>query len=172
MVVPSTAQDTRRWPRLAREVHAAAEGLQAVVRVAETHEDACQADAEGAAARRRASQTPDHDVVVRVAARPQYGRGRPRQHTPRAVQTMRYGLTCPLNARDATLVRNRAAAGGFVWRTHGPTEGGRAHRAGDVLRGYTNPQGIEQHVSCLKDPLIVNSLLLKKPARIEALGLV
>jgi hypothetical protein len=135
MVVYSTAQDTRRWPRLAREVHASAEGLQAVVRVAETYEYVCQAAAEVAAARLRASQTRDHDVVVRVAERPTYGRGRPRQHTPRAVKTMRYGLTYTLKERDATRVRTRAEAGCVVWLTTVPTEGDRGHRAGDVLRG-------------------------------------
>ena len=47
-----------------------------------------------------------------------------------------------------------------------------AHRAGDVLRAYKEQHGIEQNFSFLKDPLIVNSLFLKKPERIEALGLV
>src|SRR5262249_45378275 len=32
--------------------------------------------------------------------------------------------------------------------------------------------GVEQNFAFLKDPLIVNSLFLKKPERIEALGLV
>src|SRR5207249_802265 len=32
--------------------------------------------------------------------------------------------------------------------------------------------GVEQNVAVLKDPVIVNSLFLKKPERIEALGLV
>jgi transposase len=45
-------------------------------------------------------------------------------------------------------------------------------RAGDVLRAYKEQHGLEQHYGFLKDPLIVNSLLLKKPERIEALGLV
>jgi transposase len=47
-----------------------------------------------------------------------------------------------------------------------------AHRAGDVLRAYKEQHGIEQNFGFLKDPLIVNSLFLKKPERIEALGLV
>jgi hypothetical protein len=89
MVVHSTAQDKRRWQRLAREVHASAEELQVVVRVAEQQEYFCQADAEVAAARLRASQPPYHDVVVTGEERPKYGRGRPSQHTPRAVKTMR-----------------------------------------------------------------------------------
>ena len=47
-----------------------------------------------------------------------------------------------------------------------------AHRAGDVLRAYKAQHGIEQNFGFLKDPLMVNSLFLKKPERIEALGLV
>ena len=131
----STAPDKRRVQRVARAVHASAEGLPAVVRVAETHASACQADAEVAAARLRASQTPYHDVVVRVAERPTYGRGRPRQHTPRAVKTMRYGRKCTLTERDATMVRKRDEAGCFVLLTNVPTAGDLAHRAGDGLRG-------------------------------------
>ena len=56
--------------------------------------------------------------------------------------------------------------------THVPTEGDLAHRAGDVLQGSKDQYGIEQNLSFLKDPLIVNRLFLKKPERIEALGLV
>jgi transposase len=47
-----------------------------------------------------------------------------------------------------------------------------AHRAGDVLRAYKEQHGVEQNFAFLKDPVMVNSLFLKKPARIEALGLV
>ena len=41
-----------------------------------------------------------------------------------------------------------------------------------MLRAYKEQHGLEQNYGCLKDPLIVNSLFLKKPERIEALGLV
>ena len=172
IVVHSTAQDKRRLQRLAREVHASAEGLQAVVRVEEQQEYFCHADAEGAAARLRASQSPYHDLVVTVEERPKYGRGRPSQHTPRAVKTMRYGLKCTLKERDATMARKREEAGCVVLLTHVPTQGDLAHCAEDVLKGDKNQHGIEQNFSFLKDPLIVNSLFLKKPERIEALGLV
>lgn len=37
---------------------------------------------------------------------------------------------------------------------------------------YKEQHGVEQNFAFLKDPLIVNSLFLKKPERIEALGLV
>jgi transposase len=37
---------------------------------------------------------------------------------------------------------------------------------------YKNQGGIEQNFAFLKDPVIVNSIFLKKPSRIEVLGLV
>jgi transposase len=37
---------------------------------------------------------------------------------------------------------------------------------------YKDQSGIEQNFSFLKDPVIVNSIFLKKPQRIEVLGLV
>jgi transposase len=56
--------------------------------------------------------------------------------------------------------------------TNVPAEGPLAHRAEEVLRAYKEQHGMEQNYAFLKDPLIVNSLFVKKPERIEALGLV
>lgn len=41
-----------------------------------------------------------------------------------------------------------------------------------LLALYKDQGGIEQNFSFLKDPVIVNSIFLKKPRRIEVLGLV
>ena len=56
--------------------------------------------------------------------------------------------------------------------TNVPTVGTLAHSARDILRVYKEQHGTEQNYGFLKDPVIVNSLFLKKPERIEALGLV
>jgi len=53
-----------------------------------------------------------------------------------------------------------------------PTTGEMAHRAGDVLQASKEQHGIEQNFGFLKDPLLVHRLFLKKPERLEALGLV
>jgi hypothetical protein len=45
-----------------------------------------------------------------------------------------------------------------------------AHQAGDVLRADKEPPGIEPNVGCLKAPLMVTRLFLKKPERMAALG--
>jgi len=42
----------------------------------------------------------------------------------------------------------------------------------EILKTYKEQDGIEKNFGFLKDPLIVNDVFLKKPSRIEALGLV
>jgi len=59
-----------------------------------------------------------------------------------------------------------------VLLTNVPTAGDLAHSARDVLTVYKEQHGTEQNYGFLKDPVIVNSLYLKKPERIEVLGLV
>ena len=56
--------------------------------------------------------------------------------------------------------------------TNVPTVGDLAHSAREILTVYKEQHGTEQNYGFLKDPVIVNSLFLKKPERIEALGLV
>jgi len=88
------------------------------------------------------------------------------------VKALRYGLQVTRHERVEVLARTRQETGCLVLLTHVPTAGEMGHRAGAVLRAYKEQHGIEQNYGFLKDPLIVNSLFLKKPERIEALGLV
>src|SRR5438874_12812918 len=70
------------------------------------------------------------------------------------------------------MARLEEEAGCFVLLTNGPTTGYLAHSASDILTVYKDQHGTEQNYAFLKDPVIVNSLFLKKPERIEALGLI
>src|SRR4029434_5767094 len=58
----------------------------------------------------------------------------------------------------------------FGLLTNGPTVGEMAHSARAVLQADKEQHGIEQNYGFLKAPLLVNSLFLKNPERIEALG--
>jgi hypothetical protein len=87
------------------------------------------------------------------------------------VKALRYGLQVTLPERAEVMACKTQEAGCVVLRTNGPTAGEMAHRAGDGLRAYKEPHGIEQHYGFLKAPLIVNSVFLKKTERMEALGL-
>src|SRR5262249_35992780 len=132
----------------------------------------CQADAEAAAAKLRALPSAYHGVDVAVQERPRYGPGRPSSTRPRVVKALRYGLQVTRHERVEVLARKTQETGCFVLLTNVPSAGEMAHTAGDVLQAYKEQHGIEQNYGFLKDPLIVNSVFLKKPERIEALGLV
>jgi transposase len=56
--------------------------------------------------------------------------------------------------------------------TNVPKDGKESYDAKDILKAYKDQYGIEQNFSFLKDPVIVNSIFLKSPQRIEVLGLV
>jgi len=131
----------------------------------------CQADAEAAAATLRAPQSAYHAVEVRVEAHPQSGPGRPSQQQPRVSTALRYGVQVTRRERAEVIARRPQATGCVGLLTQVPPVDARAQRAGDVLRAYTAPQGIEQNFGFVTDPRIVKSLLLKKPERIAALGL-
>jgi transposase len=172
VVVHSSSQDQRRQKALARELQASYATLEATARAVSQQEYCCQADAEAAAAKLRAQQSAYHEVEVRIEVHPKYGPGRPSQKQPRVIKALRYGLQVTLRERAEVIARRTQETGCVVLLTHVPTVGEMAHRAGDVLRADKAQHGIEQNFGFLKDPLIVNSLFLKQPERIEALGLV
>jgi transposase len=172
VVVHSSSQDQRRQQPLEREFQASYATLEASVREAARQAYCCHADAAAAAAQLRALQSAYHGVEVGVEERPKYGPGRPSSKQPRVVKALRYGLQVTLRERSEVIARKTQETGCCVLLTHVPTAGEMAHRAEDVLRAYKEQHGIEQNYGFLKDPLIVNSLFLKKPERIEALGLV
>src|SRR5215813_13711971 len=171
-VVHSSSQDQRRQEHLERELRASYATLEATVYEAARQEYFCHADAEAAAAKLRALQSAYHGVEVEVQERPKYGPGRPSATQPRVVKALRYGVQVTLHERAEVIARKRQEAGCFVLLTNVPTVGEMAHSARAVLQVYKEQHGIEQNFAFLKDPVIVNSLFLKKPERIEALGLV
>ena len=172
VVVHSSAQDKRRQQRLARDIQASYSTIQTTARTAEQQEYFCRADADAAAAQLRAVHTAYHLVDVTVEERPVYGRGRPSSHKPRPVKAMRYRLKTTISPQTERIARLEEEAGCFVLLTNVPTAGDLAHSARDILTVYKEQHGTEQNYGFLKDPVIVNSLFLKKPERIEALGLV
>src|SRR5262245_14037035 len=172
VVVHSSSQDQRRQKHLVREIQASHATLEATLREATQQEYSCQADAEIAAAKLRTQQSAYHAVEVRVAERPKYGPGRPSQPQPRVVKALRYGLQATLHERAEVIARTIQETGCFVLLTNVSTQGEMAHSAREVLQAYKEQHGIEQNFAFLKDPVIVNSLFLKKPERIEALGLI
>jgi transposase len=172
VVVHSSAQDKRRQQRLARDIQTSYSTIQTAAQTAEQQEYFCRADAEAAAARLRAVPAGYHRLEVTVEARPVYGRGRPSLQKPRPIKAMRYRLKTAMSPQTERIARLEEEAGCFVLLTNVPTTGDLAHSARDILTVYKDQHGTEQNYGFLKDPVIVNSLFLKKPERIEALGLI
>jgi hypothetical protein len=88
-VVHSSAPAKRRPQRLARDIQAADRTRHPTVRTAAPQEYCGRAEADAAAAPRRAVYPPDQRVDVTVEARPVYGRGRPSAPQPRPVNALR-----------------------------------------------------------------------------------
>jgi transposase len=172
VVVHSSAQDKRRQQRLARDIQTSYSTIQTVAQTAEQQEYFCRADAEAAAARLRTVPAVYHRLEVTVEERPVYGRGRPSLQKPRPITAMRYRLKTAISPQTERIARLQEEAGCFVLLTNVPTTGDLAHSARDLLTVYKEQHGTEQNYGFLKDPVIVNSLFLKKPERIEALGLI
>ena len=172
VVVHSSAQDKRRQQRLALDIQASQSTIQTAAGTAEQQEYFCRADAEAAAAKLRAVHSAYHLIDVTVEERPLYSRGRPSSRQPRPVKAIRYRLKPTMRLDTARLSRREDEAGCFVLLTNVPTAGDLAHSARDILTVYKEQHGTEQNYGFLQEPVMVNSLFLKKPERIEALGLV
>ena len=134
VVVHSSQHDQRRPKRLEREGQASSTTRAAPVRAAAQQEYCCQADAEAAAAPRRALQSASHRGEVVSEERPQDGPGRPSPTPPRVLKARRYGLQVTLHERAEVVARTRQEAGCCGLLTHGPLAGERAQRAGEGLR--------------------------------------
>jgi transposase len=172
VVVHSSAQDKRRQQRLARDIQTSYSTIQTTARAAEQQEYFCRADADAAVAQLRAGSAAYHRLEVAVEEQLVYGRGRPSAHKPRPVTAIRYRLKTTISPQTERIGRLEEEAGCFVLLTNVPMAGDLAHNARDILTVYKEPHGTEQNYGFLKDPVIVNSLFLKKPERIEALGLI
>jgi transposase len=168
----SSSQDQRRQKRLEGEVKASRATLEARAREAAKPTYFCQADAAAAAESLQARGSAYHRVEVEVEERPTYGPGRPSATKPRTVKALHYGLKVTVHEQPEVMARKSQEAGCFVLLSNVPSEGEMAHSAQEVLSAYKEQHGIEQNYGFLKDPLIVNSLFLDKPERIEALGMV
>lgn len=172
IVVHSSADDKRRRKRLERELREAHEQLAAALKPTAKTEFYCRADAEAELARLQALRSTYYRVEGQVEERLKYGPGRPPRNRPRPVKSRRWAVQSRIVERPDAVRRKRAEAGCFVLLTNRPATGPDAQTAEELLRTYKAQDGIERNFSFLKDPLIVNDLFLKKPERIEALGMV
>ena len=171
VVVHSSAHDTRRQKRLERELDASLKAIKALAKASEKRRFFCRADAEAAANEILAQETAYHRLKLRVIEQPRYARGRPKHNGPRPPITMEFRLHAEVIEKQHEIDRRRQMVGCFVLLTNVPGEAAQGYSVEQILRTYKEQHAIERNFGFLKDDQIVNVLFLKRPERIEALGL-
>lgn len=174
IVVHSSAHDKRRHKRIDRLLQQKRKELEKHCKKVNADPFYCRADAEAAADKiRKAAANSYHKLQYEIREAARYPRGRPAKGTEREPVGYEYLLHIEIDV-DADLVAPmRLEAGCFVLICN--LSGGKEREqwpVASLLELYKNQSGIEQNFGFLKDPVIVNSIFLKKPSRIEVLGLV
>lgn len=174
IVVHSSAHDKRRHKRIERLLEQKRSQLAATVKEATGGEFFCRADALQAADQLAAhARDSYHRIQTEVVEQPKFGRGRPVQGRQRTPVGYRYQIKARILPDDEAIAPLKLGAGCFVLLSNvPPLFQGRQWSAADLLAEYKQQSGIEKNFGFLKDPLIVNSIFLKKNERIEVLGLV
>ena len=174
IVVHSSAHDKRRHKRIDRIIADKRKKLEAICKKATSSPYFCEPDALAAAGRLAASASGSyHGLDIEVKEIAKYGRGRPAEGKPRVPKSHEYSLEIKISEDPAAVVPLRLEAGCFVLISNLCDEADRVQwSAEQLLRLYKNQDGIEKNFGFLKDPVIVNSIFLKSPHRIEVLGLI
>lgn len=114
-----------------------------------------------------------HNITVEITEVPRYGRGRPKKDEIKKPKCIEYKLDVSIEEATEKIEKLRFEAGCFVLITNVPIQDKDQSWAGEeLLRLYKEQDGIEKNFGFLKDPAIVNAIFLKKPERVEALGLI
>ena len=169
IVVHSSAHDKRRHKRIDRLLDEHRSELEDACKEASTP-FFCRADAEAFADKLKARASIYHRLEIDIEEVPRYPKGRPVKDKERVPERYEYVLKTLIHEDTAKIEPLRTEAGCFVLLT--TVEDKEIWPARELLILYRDQNGIEKNFGFLKDPVIVNSIFLKRPERIEVLGLV
>lgn len=171
IVVHSSAHDKRRHKRLERELAASLKEADTLAASFMKKHFYCHADAEQTAQELAVRVTQFHQFNVEIIECPRYARGRPAQGVKRTPAAIEYKLLITIIEREKLVTQREDVAGCFVLLSSVPTDWNEGYDAEKILRTYKDQYGIENNFGFLKDDQIVNAIFLKRPERIEVLGL-
>jgi transposase len=172
IVVHSSAHDKRRHKRIDRLLTKDRDQLEKACKEATATAFFCRADAQVAAEKLiHSANMSYHQIMTDIEKVPRFGRGRPAKDKPRTPLRYEYVLTTKIVEAPEKVDPLRIQAGCFVLLTN-LVDQQDDWPAVELLKLYKSQIGIEKNFSFLKDPVIVNSIFLKKAERIEVLGLV
>lgn len=167
VVVHSSAHDKRRQKRIDKAVQKDAVAVKERVGELTRKEFFCLPDAQAAA--KAFQDGAFHQVSFSFESHPVYSRGRPNKSSARQVKEVCYRVLVKVSENKEAIETVREDAGCFVLLTNVPPE---KISGLQTLTIYKEQDGIERNFGFLKDPLVANDVFLKKPHRIEAMGLV
>lgn len=167
VVVHSSAHDKRRQKKVERQLETSRKALEREIGKLQT-EFFCEADAQCAVDQARKHKSALHAVKGEVQTYAARKPGRPPKDKP-APTVDKYRVAWSIEENQSAVADLIAQAGCFVLLTNVPQDD--LDSLG-VLRTYKGQYGVESDFAFLKDPLVVNDLFLKTPARIDALGMI
>lgn len=172
VVIHSSAHDKRRHKRIDRLLVQKRKILESVCKQLNTKAYYCRADAEAAVDKLNAAAAGSyHQLQCEINKVAKYPRGRPPKDKPRTPIGYEFKLSVTITEDLTTVTPLRLEAGCFVLLCNISSDDS-LWPTKELLKLYKDQSGIEQNFGFLKDPVIVNSIFLKKPHRIEVLGLV
>lgn len=170
LVVHSDAHDRRKTHGLDKRIKDDEEKITKIQVSEHKITYACRPDAEAALA--RLPEQPFHRLVGEIEEKAHYGKGRRKVDGTSKPARITYHLKLQVEPKVPAIERAEKETGCFVLVTNVPADGPSGMSARDLLAAYKDQHYIERNFGFLKDPAIVNSLFLKTPGRIEALGLI
>ena len=172
VVVHSSAHDKRRHKRIDRLLAQKRKKLESILKQVNAKVYFCGADAQTAVDKLKAATVGSyHHLQCEINKVAKYAKGRPAKDKPRTPVGYEYELSVKITEDPSAVTPLRLEAGCFVLLCNIKNDD-RFWSAKELLTLYKNQSGIEQNFGFLKDPVIVNSIFLKRPSRIEVLGLV
>ena len=168
VVVHSIAHDKRRTKRIERELEKDRKDFASRLKRLSKEEFFCRPDAEKAMKALIDGGGKYHAIDANLFEIPKYKVGRPASGV-KQIDRILFSVNGEISEKREAAERFRREAGCFVLLTNVPTEGEMGHSSREILKAYKDQHGIERNFGFLKDPVIVNSIFLDKPERIEAL---
>ena len=174
IVYHSSAHDKRRQKRIDRILKTSKDQLETKIKEVTQQLFKCRPDAEVAAGiLAKASEKSLYNLRSEIIDVPKYSKGRPKKGEVRKPKSIEYELKATIEEEPERTEKIRLEAGCFVLITNVPAQDDEQEWPGvELLRLYKEQDGIEKNFGFLKDPAIVNAIFLKKPKRVEALGLI
>jgi len=180
IVVHSSNHDKRRQKRIERQLEKARQGAEKAIKKGCRDVFACEKDARAALEKIQRDFAGElWKIGGEIVIKEIYASGKVAKGQQRKVRRVDYRLQLEAVENRDRIELFRKRAGCFVLLSNAPkalepgaAKDRRTWNALQCLQAYKEQHGVENSFSFLKDPLIVNDVFLKKPGRIDALGLV